>query len=161
MILIEGVEPPRRHRFGRALLVLGEILEEIIDEQWDVLAPLAQRRDVNADDVQPVEKVLAELPRGHGLFERLVRGGDNAHVGRDRLVAADPLEGAGLQNPQDFGLGGRGHVADFIQEKRPAMALLEFADALERRAGECAALVAEQFAFEKLLRNRGAVDGQK
>ena len=41
------------------------------------------------------------------------------------------------------------------------IALLEFADALHRRAGECAALVTEEFAFEQLFRNGGAIDREK
>ena len=69
-----------------------------------------------------------------------------------RLVAADALEGAGLQHAQDLGLGRGRHVADFIQEERAAVALLELADALRGGAGERAALMAEQFAFEQLLR---------
>ena len=73
----------------------------------------------------------------------------------------DALEGAGLQHAQNLGLGGGRHVADLIQEERAVVALLELADALHGRAGEGAALVAEQFAFEQLLGNGGAVDGQE
>ena len=123
--------------------------------------PFAQRRDVDADDVQPVEEVLAELARCHGLLERLVGGGDDAHIHLDGLVAADALERAGLQHAQDLGLRGGGHVADLVEEERAAVALLEFADALEGGAGEGAAFVAEQFAFEQLLGDGGAVDGQE
>ena len=72
-------------------------------------------------------------------------------------VAADALEGAALQHAENFRLRGRRHVADFIQENRAVVALLEFADALDRRAGERAFFVAEQFAFQKLFGNRGAV----
>ena len=41
------------------------------------------------------------------------------------------------------------------------VALLEFADALDGRAGERAFLVAEQFAFQKLLGNGGAIDREE
>ena len=57
-------------------------------------------------------------------------------------------------------VGGR-HVADFVEENRAFVALLEFADALQGRAGERAAFVAEQFAFQELFGNGGAVDGEK
>ena len=55
-------------------------------------------------------------------------GGDEPHVGFDRLVAADPLEMLLLQDPQDLALHERSHVADFVQEQRAAVALLELAD---------------------------------
>ena len=77
------------------------------------------------------------------------------------LVAADPLEGTVLQHAQNFGLRGQAHVADFIEENRAAVALLEFADALTLRAGERAFFVAEKFAFEKVLGNGGAIDGEE
>ena len=45
---------------GAALLV--QHLEEVHHEQRDVLAPLAQRRHLDRDHVEPVEEVLAEAP---------------------------------------------------------------------------------------------------
>ena len=49
-----------------------------------------------------------------------------------RLVAADAGEFAVLQHAQDFALERERHVADFVEEKRAAVALLEAADALCR-----------------------------
>ena len=116
---------------------------------------------MNAHDVEPVKQILAELPRRHGGFERLVCGGDDAHVHLNRLVAADALERAALQYAQDFRLRRGRHVADFIEENRALVALLEFADALHGGAGERAAFMAEEFALEQLFGNRGAIDRQK
>ena len=50
------------------------------------------------------------------------------------------------------------HVADFVEEDRAAVGLLELADLLLGRAGERALLVAEQLRLDQLLGNRGAVD---
>ena len=66
-----------------------------------------------------------------------------------------------LQQPQQFGLRGRRHVADFIHEDGSAVGLLELADAAAVGAGERAALVAEKLAFQQRLGNRRAVDGQQ
>ena len=85
----------------------------------------------------------------------------DAHVGRDRLVPADALELLLLQHAQHLGLRGRGHVADLVEEERAAVGLLELADALPVGAGERALLVAEQFALEQRLGDRGAVDRQE
>jgi hypothetical protein len=90
-----------------------------------------------------------------------VGGGDQPHVGPNRLVAADPLERLLLQQAQDLALQGRRHVADLVQEQRAAVALLELADAAAVGAGEGALLVPEQLALQELLRDGGAVQGQK
>ena len=42
-----------------------------------------------------------------------------------------------------------GHVADFVEKQRAAVALLELADAPPVGAGEGASLVAEQLAFQQ------------
>src|SRR5262249_42867542 len=45
---------------------LRRVLQEVIDEERDVLAPLRERRDHELDDAQPVVEVLAEAPRVDG-----------------------------------------------------------------------------------------------
>ena len=77
------------------------------------------------------------------------------------MVAADALEFAVLQDAQNFGLRGQRHVADFIEENGAVVALLEFADAAFDGAGEGAFFVAEQFAFEQVFGDGGAVDGEE
>jgi hypothetical protein len=95
------------------------------------------------------------------LFERLVGRGDDADVDLDRLIAADALKRAALQDAENLRLRGRRHVADFVEEDGAVVALLELADALRGGAGERAAFVAEQFAFEQLLRDGRAIDGEE
>ena len=107
---------------------------------------------MDAHDVEPVEQVLAKLPGGDGLLEILVGGGDDAHVHLDGLVAADAFERAGLEHAQNLRLRGRRHIADFIEENGAAVALLEFADALQGGAGEGAAFVAEEVRFPGVVR---------
>jgi hypothetical protein len=45
-----------------------------------LVAPLAQRRDVDADDTEAVVEVLAELAFAHALFEVGVGGRQHPHV---------------------------------------------------------------------------------
>ena len=139
-----------------------DFLQEIFGEQADVLGALAERRELDADDVQPVEKVLAEVFRSDDLlFEVLVRRGDDAHVGLQDVVAADAGEFALLQHAQDLALQRQRHVADFVEEKRAAIALLEAPDARAGGAGEGALFVAEELALEQLLGDGRAVDGDE
>jgi hypothetical protein len=128
------------------------LLQEMAREHGHVLAPLAQRRQAQADDVEAVEQVFAEHAVAHALLQVLVRGGDHAHIGLDGSgCAADAVELPVGQHAQQARLQVEGHVADFVEEQRAALGLLEAAAALRLRAGEGAALVAEQLAFQQVL----------
>ena len=69
----------------------GEVAEEVVGESGNVRAAVAERRDGDREDVQPVEQVGAEPAGLHVGREVAVRGRDDSHVDRDR-VAADPLD---------------------------------------------------------------------
>src|SRR6185369_9530165 len=61
-------------------------------QQRNVLAPLAKRRDLNREDVESIEKILAELLfLDHGPKVAMGRG-DESHVDLNRLRASQPLE---------------------------------------------------------------------
>ena len=70
------------------------------------------------------------MPFGDLFLEVLVGGGEHADVRLERLIATDAAELAFLQHAQELALHGQRHVADFIEEERAAVALLEAADAL-------------------------------
>ena len=88
-------------------------------------------------------------------------GRHDAHVHRDRRGAADPLDGALLQRPQEHHLRLRGQLADLVEEERALVGQLEAADPPPRRAGEGALLVAEQLAGDDAGGEGGAVDGDE
>ena len=66
-----------------------EPVQIVFDEQGDVLASLAQRRQGDGDDLDAVEEVLAHLPRGDPFGQIAVGGGDDAEVGLVQVGAAD------------------------------------------------------------------------
>ena len=92
------------------------------------------------------------------LLEVLVRRGDDAHVAAHRVVAADAVELAVGEHAQQARLQVERHVADLVEEQRAAVGLLEAAAPRRLRAGEGAALVAEQLGLEQVLRDRRGVD---
>ena len=136
----------------------GEAAEEVVREHEDVAAALAQRRQLDVDDVEAVVEVLAEAALLHLGGEVAVRRGDDAHVDRDGLVAADALERPLLEHAEELHLHGRRDLADLVEEERAAVGLLEAADAPLVRAGERALLVAEELALEERLGERRAVE---
>jgi hypothetical protein len=66
-----------------------------------------------------------------------------------------------LQHAQQLDLQRERHVADLVQEDRPAVGRLEQPLVRLHGARERAARVAEELGFEQRLRNRAAVDGDE
>ena len=158
--------PQPFHRLGCHLGHLAAELaavspQVVLHEQRQVLAPLAQRRQGDREDSEPVVEVRTELPLGRQDHQVAVGGGDQPDVGLYRLVAPDSLERLFLQQPQYLGLHGQRCVADLVEEQRAAVALLELADAAAVGAGEGALLVAEQLALQQRLGDGGAVQRQE
>ena len=77
------------------------------------------------------------------------------------LVAAKRSHFALLQHPQQLGLQGQRHVADFVQKQGPAIGRVEQPFPVLVGAGEGPLAVAEQFAFQQLLGQRAAVLSNK
>jgi hypothetical protein len=89
-----------------------------------VIGPLAQRREVDREDADPVPEVLAEAAGGDHVLEVAVGGRDQAHVDAARLLAADSLECAVLEDAQEAHLRGGGQLADLVEEERAAVGAL-------------------------------------
>ena len=115
--------PWRRHQGRQGIgseaiqrfLVLGrQFLQEMVRQQGDVFAALGQRRQGQGHDIEAVIQVFAKLPLAHRHVEVAVRGGQQAHVHRTRLVGADGAHGPLLQHAQQFHLQRQRHVADLI-----------------------------------------------
>ena len=141
-----GGNRPHRHAVG-----VGIFLGEMLRQFEDIGRAIAQRRDLQVDDVEPEQQILAESAFAHRIGEVAVRGCDDADVDRHRPGAADPVDHALLDGAQQFRLQPHVHFGDFVEQQRAAGGFLEFADAPRDRAGEGALLVAEQFGFQQML----------
>src|SRR5450759_3631337 len=93
---LDAVDP-----LARALRVLAD---EMIDQQRDVVAPLAQRRDVDGDHVQAIVQIFLEPAVAHHLPDVPVGGGDDAHVDLVAALRAERLELPLLQDAQQLRL---------------------------------------------------------
>ena len=128
-----------------------------MDEQGDVLSPLAQRRKADGEDVEAVVEVLAERFVLDFLEQVAIGGGDDADVDGDGGGAAHAIELALLQDPEQFYLGLRGKFADLVEEDGAAVGELESAQTPGDGPAEGAFFVAEQFALHQTGWQRGAV----
>ena len=85
-------------------------------------------------------------------------GGNDADIDVERLAGADALNRFFLQDPQELGLHFEADVADFIKEEGAAVGQFEAADLVAMCAGERAFDVADEFAFEEVGGEGGAVN---
>ena len=136
----------------------GEARGEMAHQLGDVLAPLAQRRHADREDVQPVVEVLAEVALLDQVDQVAVGRRDQAEVDADRTVGADRIDLAVLQRAQQLHLDVERQLADLVEEERAAVGLAELADMLVGGAGEGALLVAEEDALDEIVGNRAAID---
>ena len=94
--------------------------------------------------------------------EVAVRRGDDAHVDVQRRAGrrrARSVPSCSTRSSRTC--AGERQLADLVEEQRAAVGALEPALALRDRAGEAAALVAEQLGVDQLGRDRAAVDAQE
>src|SRR5262245_44735746 len=136
----------------------GRAGNEMADEHRDILPPLAQRRQCEGEDVQPVVEVGTERARVDLPAEVTVGGGDHPHVGAQAARAAGALELALLEHPQQLCLGLERQFADLVEQQRAAVRELEAPAPLLGGTGEGALLVTEELAFDQVARQRGTVD---
>ena len=104
---------------------------------------------MHVEDAQSVKQVAAEASSGHLRREIPVRGGEHADVRGQRRRSADALKLSLLQHAQELDLHAGRQLSDLVEEERPMRRQFESSRLLTARAGERAALVAEQLGLEE------------
>ena len=79
----------------------------------------------------------------------------------DFLPSTHSLEALFLKKPEQLHLNGWRKLANLIQKQRAATGCFQQTFTLDVRPGERAFFVTEQFAFQQILRNGVAVNGDK
>ena len=112
----------------------------------------------NLDHVESEVEVFAEALLLDRALEIAIRRGDDAHVDCHLGARAERAHLPLLEHAEDLRLERHRHVADLVEEERPASRLDEEAGPRFARVGERATGVSEQLALEERLRHRRAVD---
>jgi serine/threonine protein kinase len=136
----------------------GELFVEGLDQQWNVVASLAERRQPERHHVEPVVQVGAKCAAVDGGAQVLVGRGDHANVDARLIAPADALDHPVLDHAQQARLQIERKLPDLVEEHGPARSTLDGTNARARGAGERALLVPEQLALDERRRNRAAVD---
>src|SRR5258706_10244208 len=79
----------------------------------------------------------------------------------NRLVTADPVISFVREHAQQARLQLSGHIANFVEEKRAFLGLLESPPAHRLCAGKRAPFVAKELRLEQILGHRSSVDGDE
>ncbi|HWZ54963.1 MAG TPA: hypothetical protein VNZ63_02775 [Verrucomicrobiae bacterium] len=135
--------------------------QKMIGERQNIGAALAERRNLESENVEPEKKIFTEVAGLHGGGKIDVGEGDKASFDTQGFRAAEAFERALLQNAKELALRSRRECRDFIENDAAVATELEAAELAFDRAGKGAAFVAEEFAFDKLRRKAGAIDFQE
>ncbi|MNQ38035.1 hypothetical protein D3C85_515970 [compost metagenome] len=140
------------------MLLLGISQQEVAGQQQYVFAALPQWRQGERDHVQTVVKILAKTPR-LDLHQGIpVGGADEAHIHRLHLAAADPLQGAGLDEAQQLALQVEIHLADLVEEQGATVRQAGRPLAIPLSSGKGSLHMAEDLALHQIVGNGGAVE---
>ena len=145
--------------YGRHVVFLGKVGGKFAEQQQDVVAAVAQRRQFDGHRAEPVEEVFPETSFGNGFPHVDVGGGDDAHVGFLHLRRTHLYELAVFEHAQQTGLRGHGQLAHLVEEDGTAVGLLEIALAVGQGTGKRPFFVAEEFRVDRSLGYGTAVHG--
>src|SRR5580698_8991129 len=94
-----------RRKPPRLLLeLLRRFQQKLLREQWDIVAPLPQRRQTHLDDIQSVEKIFAEFPLLDHFRKVPIGCANQANVNVYGLVAPQSLKISFLNHAQQLRL---------------------------------------------------------
>ena len=152
-----SLERPRTWRLHFSLIDPAEVL----GEKDGVTGTFAKRRQVDGDDIESIEEVLAEAS-GLCEFRKIAIGsGYDANIDLDRSVAAHAHQFAFLKYAQQLGLKWKREFGNFVEEGGAAVSGFEQSFFLRERSCERTLLVSEEFALKESLGDGSAVDGNK
>ena len=119
---------------------------------------LAQRRQLQREDVQAVVQVLAELSLATAFAQIAIGGGDDADVDLDRALPPTRSNSRSWSTRSSFTCTSSGISPISSRKIVPPSASSKRPMRRSNRAGERALLVAEQLALDQAGRQGGAVD---
>jgi hypothetical protein len=125
-----------------------ELFQEDLDEQRYVLDSLAQRRDLDGEDTQPIVEVATKRFGLDHPVQIDVRRSDDPHIDNDGLFPSNTMEGAVLQHSEQPDLCRGCDGADLVEKDRSLVGDFEPAQLAPVGTGERPLFVTEEFTFE-------------
>lgn len=118
---------------------------EVLCEQGDIGASVAERWNFYRDDAQPVVEIFAEIAGIFLGFQIFVGGGDDSDIDRDVFISSNRSHLAFLEGAEEFALQVVIQDANFIEENGAGAGFFEQAGAILVSAGKSAGFMAKKF----------------
>ena len=67
----------------RSRVFLRKLRNQILSQQWQIIFPVFQRRQLNTKDIEAVKQILAQRAFVHGFFGLFVSGRQQPHIDID------------------------------------------------------------------------------
>ena len=103
----------------------GDCGDKMTGQQRNVVAPFAQRRQLQREGAQTIVQVLPQFAGFDGFLHVGVGRGDHANIRVKHFGRAQRPIFAVLQETQQLHLRKRRHRVDCVQEQRPASCLVD------------------------------------
>src|SRR5437667_5142425 len=160
-MLEEVLHRRRLESLERFVVARRRLPQKVHRQRRDVLASLAQRREMELDGVQAEQQILAKAATVHLVVEIHVCGRDESHVHFAGLGGPDALDLARLKHAEKLRLLGKSEVADLIEKERSAIRELETPHPIRFGVGERASHVPKELALEHTLGEAAHVHGDE
>jgi hypothetical protein len=136
----------------------ARLREKALDQKWNVFLAIAQRRQGQTHNVEPVKKVFAETSRCDFLLQVAVRRGHDANVDLDALQRTQRAQFLFLQHAEQLHLQLQRQLPNLVEESRAAVGQLDQSPLGFDCAGKRASDMAKQFALHHRAHERATVD---
>src|SRR5260370_19159287 len=123
----------------------------------DISFPVAERRQRNRENIQPIVEVFAEFTVLDHLPQVSIGGGHDANVHLSGACTADCFELALLEHSEDLRLKFQRHISDFVEKQSATIRQREAPNVRIEGARESSPFIPEKLAFYNPRRHRAPV----
>ena len=113
-------------------MLLVHVGQNRLRQRDQIFLVLAQRRQLNVEDIQTVEQIVAQMALGDRVLRLFIGRSQHAHIDRGFALAAQAAQLAVFEHAQQLRLRADRHLADFVEQQRAAFGQFEAADAALR-----------------------------
>ena len=132
-------------------------LKKKLRQQKDVISAIAQGRNPYFRHIDAVIEIFPKVALADGFFQIGIGGGDELDIHAHGFGTAHAQDFALLQNPEQLGLIGQGHVRQLVEKQRAPRSFLNEALTRVDARGD-AFFDAEHLAFKQRVGDGRAVD---
>src|SRR6476646_9957443 len=98
-------------------MLSGTLREKPVYQQGDIIGSIAERREANGHDIEPIVEVFSKVSLLDRFFKITIGRGDDSGIDFEQLRPAQSPELLRLQHAQKINLRFEGQLTHFIQQQ--------------------------------------------